>query len=38
MPNDFHIRALMAALEKTAYFRWMRREGIPVHLFPQAAF
>lgn len=30
MPNDARVRDLMAAFEKTAYFRWMRQEGIPV--------
>ena len=30
MPNDARIKDLMAAFEKTAYFRWMRRQAIPV--------
>jgi oxalate decarboxylase/phosphoglucose isomerase-like protein (cupin superfamily) len=30
MTQDERVRDLMAAFEKTAYFRWMRRQGIPV--------
>src|SRR5262244_3528484 len=30
MPQNDRLKALMAAFEKTAYFRWMRRQGIPV--------
>ena len=30
MPHDDRVKDLMAAFEKTAYFRWMRRQGIPV--------
>ena len=30
MPQDDRVKDLMAAFEKTAYFRWMRRQGIPV--------
>ena len=30
MPRDERIRDLMAAFDKTAYFQWMKRQGIPI--------
>src|ERR1041385_4268244 len=30
MPQNEAVENLMVAFEKTAYFRWMRRQGIPV--------
>ncbi|MBM4263248.1 MAG: hypothetical protein FJ145_17690 [Deltaproteobacteria bacterium] len=30
MANDERIKMLMAAFEKTTYFKWMRKQGIPV--------
>ncbi len=30
MAQDERVKALMAAFQKTAYFKWMARQGIPV--------
>lgn len=30
MPRDERIRDLMAAFDKTTYFQWMKRQGIPI--------
>ena len=30
MSQDERVKILMAAFQKTAYFQWMARQGIPV--------
>lgn len=30
MPRDERVRDLMAAFDKTTYFQWMKRQGIPI--------